>query len=273
MGLWDTVSSVAGAVGDFLGSDVGSNLLDIGATVGGGILGYQANKKGAKEIEKYNERAIEDIRTGSDQALASLLGISEDAARQLRQAYAVAAGTIRPDAQQPGADSILLNAMTSDPSRLNPSQKIMLDDLIRKTKNSLAASSLRGAGRAGQAVLADATGRMLGGFYDTNQRRSDEIARMFSQRGAQTRNTLASQAISKGQGLAELLTRLGGQTADLQYGTGRDVAELTRDIGMGKAGAALATGNLLGNSLGALTSSINRDYDRYKDPSTLATVG
>jgi hypothetical protein len=135
---------------------------------------------------------------------------------------------ISPDLDSGGADVLLKNRMTADPSVLTPAQQLSLDDTIRIGRNNLSAGGLRGAGRAGQAVLNDAVRRTKADAFTTNQARSDQAVNTLAARGANARSSAAN-----------IETGTSGANAGNIINTGNDIADTSGALPVAQANLAV----------------------------------
>jgi hypothetical protein len=122
---------------------------------------------------------------------------------------------------------------------LTQQQQIGRDDLIRNGQATLAASGLRGAGRAGVASLMDAVGRYDASAHGAND--AQDLTAMQTARGS------ADAAKNR---LADVNLQTGAQKANTEIGTGSAIAGNYQSSGntLGQIGQTLA-----GTVGGALT--------------------
>lgn len=197
--------------------------LDFAGTIGSGIIGAVGNAVGQSKSSAKSSKALKDYLKRQEASKVAAMGY------------------LQPDAEAGGnADLMVASRMTADPSRRNPSQEIAREDLIRTGRSNLSAGGLRGAGRAGQAVLDDSVRRFDAGVYDANQGRSDAAANLLSQRGAAARSGLANIESGTGSSMA-------GNVLD----AGSSDASQTGDYWASQA-------NLLGQTLGAVAGLARR---------------
>ncbi len=184
-----------------------------------------------------------------------------DAARQVQDGWAARAaameaanrraqetlGGIREYAQP--ATDYLRRVMAQDPYQLTPGQLTGQEDTLRDARNRVASGGLRGAGRAGAAVVNEASRRF------TDQATSQNIARS---------DTAAAQLQGQAYGASM-------RSAGYDIQTGQRVAEGTvpsADVG---ARADVANAALKGSVIGTLSSFIAGDQkeraneSKYKD--------
>ena len=214
------------------------SLIPAAAAVASSVIGANAQKKGINNAQATTRQGqaeaygfLDEGREGALDAVTPLIAPGDDARTYLR------------------------TAMASNPAMLRPSQKIALDDTIRQTKQGLAAGGLRGAGRAGTAVLGDVTGRTIARFQDQNQQRSDRSATTLEGRGAQARTNVANIEQQTGASKAASATGTASNIARLDTAAGQVGANLAGDLGY-SAGAA--TPGIV-DLIGALGKQENRD--------------
>lgn len=317
------LGDIAGAVGSFFGSSGGSatsDLIKAGTTLGGYVLSSNANKDAAAQeaqgttqgAQISSDAAIKAAQIEADAAkyAADLAYKGGQDARTEYQAAAdrgiTAINSGLDDYMKyvepllaPRTDVTMPVPQEAPPGRLSPAQQIAEQDLLRNTTSALAASGLRGAGRAGQAVLADADRRFLAGAYDTNQQRqdvaygraADNLQRIQAERDRQ--DAIAQQIggtqADTGRQIANVETGAGNQSgAALQTAANagaQQVAAAGRAQGAGvstagnltgqatanaadtQAQAALANSELLNRTIGQIGSIFaNDNQDKYKAP-------
>lgn len=149
--------SLFDAIGSFFGG--GGNVLGAAASLGGALLASEANKDAAEEARKGAEAQAAAIREGNLAAQARYEQRRTDSA--------------------PAMD-YLRTLVAMDPSQLTPSQRRGMEDYQRGAQARLAASGLRGAGRAGVASINEGAAGYLARAYDDNQRRADSAARALA---------------------------------------------------------------------------------------------
>lgn len=199
-------------------------------------------------------------------AVASLIGNSMGAsaenkglkkAQKEAEAMRVAAANrgiayLQPDIDAgAGGTDALMAMMTAHPEILSPSQQRNLQLLTQRGRANLSAGGLRGAGRAGQAVLDDAEEGFLADSFDANRGRSDRAAEILAGRGSQART-----------GAANITSGVGSANAGDIMSTGEQIA--SNDGNLFTAGA-----NTIGSTLGALSSFARRDRPYSKYPASL----
>lgn len=208
----------------------GPNILSAGLQLYGMKIQAGANRRAA-EIAKQGQMAqVAAIREGNRAAQERLDAVEQRTAP---------------------ASEYLRNVVAVDPNALTPSQKLALEDVRRESANRLAASGLRGAGRATTSALRKVEADFVGNAIDQNRRRADTAA-----------GVLAGQ----GYGAA---TRSAAIDAD----TGRAVGEGYGD--MGSTGAALesSAGDSQARVLGSIASIFASDAKEKERQSRYARQG
>jgi hypothetical protein len=240
--------SLFGAIADGIGSYFGapSGTGSALAGVAGTALGMIGNENAADTVAQGNRDALAYQEQKDAQARQDLLASKAQATGAL--APIVAAG-------QP-ARSYLSGQITNDYTKLTPMQQIGLEDLNRTTMNNLSVSGMRGAGYGGQAVLADADRRYLGGAYDTNRARSDAAA-----------GTLNNQGVNATQGTANADLGTGSNIAGINVGLGQAGSNLTQSTAGTNASADLASTRALASGIGSLSGiGSYSDQQKAQDP-------
>lgn len=207
----------------------------IGSAVAGGVAGWLGNDAAAGASKK---------------ALKFQKEMYRDAQKERQRGRKASLALVSPYFDSGAADAMIGRAMTSRPEVLTPSEEIALQDLNRRTLNNLSVAGMRGAGRGGQAVLADTTRRFLADAFDRNQARSDQAANTIASRGERARGTGANIETGAANAMASDAANFG-----------QDAAGHLLDQGA----ASTANFNLLGNTIGAITQLANQDrsYDKY----------
>lgn len=239
--------------GDLLSSLTGGDVLRGAAALGGAFLGANANESAA-------DAQIAAAREGQAQQLA-FARESRDLQEQARQRglSAIEAGTQR-------------YAETTAPLRterpivlptyrgLTTQQQIGLDDLRRDDNARLAATGMRGAGRAGIASVLDRDRRFMAGARAANDQ--DTLG---------ARRQARSSADAATANLGQVYAQEGGAKANVEIGQGNQMAQSLRSdgtaamqtanaIGGAQAGSDLGTGAIYQsaiNSLGGIFAGAN----------------
>lgn len=236
-------------------------LLSVGAPLLGAWLGGNANQKAA---DTAANASLESTR------------LQIEANEKARQEYrdAAARGIAAIQAGTGNYASTINPLLTPNPVQLpmyrglTPNQQIGREDLLRQGKATLAASGLRGAGRAGVGTILDADRRYIASAQDANDRES---------RGEMRR--AQGVADNARAGLAQVYAQEGGAIANTEIGAGNNIgASLAADgraagqnavaAGNAQAQATTANGDLWGGAIGALGSVIadgmkSQNWDKY----------
>lgn len=202
------------AVGDFFGGDdVASSLIDAGASLGGAFISSQANEAAADRVAQAEEeraRATERASLRADR-------------RFQEQRDLAAPGTER------------LRDIVVNPQGLTPEQQRGLEDARREANATLAASGLRGSGRAVTAALKDIDENFRARAIESNIGRADRAASQLSGEGFRA----GEQAINT------------GLRGDIGASEARTSGEFNR------ARAGIANAGLRGAALGDISSIIS----------------
>jgi hypothetical protein len=200
--------SLFDAIGEFFGS--GGVVAPI-AALGGAYLSSRANKDAAEEARKGAEANAAAIREGN---------------RLAQSRYEEQRALSTP------AVAYLQRVMAADPSVLTPEQQRGMADYDRTAAARLAASGLRGAGRAGVAAVNEGRAGYMADLYGQNQRRSDA----------------AAQRLSGGYFDAN------DNQAAIDRDTGRATGEAARSGGYLDANATTANAGQWGSAMGAIAN-------------------
>ena len=150
---------VISGIGSFLGSSEGASaVIQTAGALGGAAIAADANRDAAEAVaqaEQERAAAIRDASLRADQ-------------RYQEQSERAAPGTER------------LRGIIANPGQLTPEQQRGLEDARRDARASLAASGLRGAGRAVTAALQSVDDNFRSRAIETNIGRADQAARQLS---------------------------------------------------------------------------------------------
>ena len=242
MGFFSAIADVVGAGLGFAGNRAAADEAREGAERSAQISAEAADRARA-EYRQAAERGVTALQTGRDRARAEIdpiLGYTQEAPGYLR------------------------NVMLSADTDLTPDQQQGLDDLHRDIRSSLAASGLRGAGRAGVAAYGDAVGRYRSRAADQNQARRDQAAGVLEARGANARTNLGNLEADTGRGIAATETRTAIPAGQAIMQAGDVAAGAARDSGRYSADAMLANTSLAGNTVGSITALVADDLKRER---------
>lgn len=139
---------------------------------------------------------------------------------------------------------------------LTPNQTIAREDLLRRARSVVAASGLRGAGRAGVGTILDSDRRFMAQAADTNDALNRDAEKTnlglratLNQRQDAARSAIAGAYTGEGQGIASIEGSRGTQLAGLATQRGnltvaRGAANAGRVSKMGQIRAAGTAGSL-----------------------------
>lgn len=138
---------------------------------------------------------------GHEAALDQGLAGATDALRRGQMASEAAWGPTR----RVGTEALagLRGIARQQPGRLTPSQRRELDAYHRDARATLAASGLRGAGRAGIAAVNEGAAALRAGFHDTNRARIDRAMETLAQYGHGANADVAASRQRTGQVLGD----------------------------------------------------------------------
>ena len=200
-------------------------------TIGGALIGDRANRRAADTASEATIRAAEIEAEGARQAREAYEAAAQRGIAAIRQGTTGFEETIRP--------------LMVPVSGLTPAQQIALEDQTRDDNATLAASGLRGAGRAGVAAVMDSRRRFTADALDDNRSRSDAALSALANIRAQEGGAIASTEIGAGNQIGSTFTT-----------AAQSGARGVRDAGMVGAQSQLASGRLTGEALGSLGSII-----------------
>jgi hypothetical protein len=248
----DTIANLSGQAGDILGKAYDdaelARLASLDTTGAYTLprydaltgLGLDVGELGASQLEQavaeYVRQMGGDVdafaqtkRAGAERYRADLAGLDQELAALL-QPYAAGGES---------GLSVLQRIVAEDPANFTLSQGRPMDDAKRDATARLAASGLRGAGRAVTASLNDVEGGLRAKFLDQNQQRVDSAARALATMGygattktADTSRALGAAAAGAGLDTEDAIAKAGlaagmtGGQAQLQ--TARDAGAIRR---------------------------------------------
>lgn len=218
MGFWSDLGSIFEPVADFFGGN--------GGGVAGAIAGGVATLGGALISSSANERAAEKSAAAA-KAQADAITAGNQAAQQRFET--VQAQT------QPGLDH--LRGVVTNSQGLTPEQQRELEDVRRRSLDTISRSGLRGSGRAVTAALRGVEEGYVGRAIESNRSRADAAAGR----------------------LANPYFDAAGNMANLDASTGRAQGSAAMSAGLDDAAAGLATGSVRGQALGDIASLIASD--------------
>lgn len=242
-----------------LSSLTGGDILKAGTAIGGALLGANANSEAADDRIAANQAALDaqlaygregrqEMRAAADRGLASI--------RAGTQKYADTTAPLR----------IERPVMLPQYRGLTTQQQIGLEDLQRNDAATLAATGMRGAGRAGVAAVMDRDRRYMADARAGNDRTN--LAAKQQARGTADAATANLGQIYAQQGGAEANTEIqvGNNLGQALRADGTAVAQTTRESGAIGAGADTSNAQLYTsalNSLGGIFAGADREKPLY----------
>lgn len=241
--MLETILSIAAPlVGGLLSSSSNSSAADTAANASleSARLQIEANERARKEFREAAARGIGAIRAGTGNYAATI--------NPLLTPNPVALPTHR---------------------GLTAGQQIAHDDLMRDGRATLAASGLRGAGRAGVGTILDASRRFRANAADTNDRETRGEMRRAQGVADNARSGLAQVYAQEGGAIANTEIGAGNRIGESMTADGRAAGGAAADAGQYQAQATTANGNVWGDAIGALGSVIadaskNGNWDKYR---------
>lgn len=238
MGFFSDIAGIANIAGSIAG--IGSNLLARDQANEGTAKGAAVNAAAVREGET---RSLGTLNTGLERALADLQPLRTSGAAGGR---------------------ILQREAFADPSVLTPGQRKALEEAQRRSRNQLATTGLRGAGRTQSRILQEVTDNFSNRAIEDNRSRSTAAAdRLF---GTGANATVAGAS-------AELLTaaRGAGEIGVNARGIGGVGANAAQTQGVTSADATLGSGRVFGDTLGAIAAQIADDRKRQATTGAVAS--
>lgn len=208
----------------------GPNLLSTGLQLVGMKINADANKRAANIAQAGQRAQISAIQEGNRASQERLDAIEQQTAP---------------------ASEYLRNVIAVDPNALTPSQNLALEDVRRESANRLAASGLRGAGRATTSALRKVEADFVGNAIDQNRRRADSAAGVLA-----------------GQGYSAAV-----RSAGVDDDTGRSVGQSYSDMGNTAAALESSTGDSQARVLGSIASIFASDAKEKERESRYARQG
>jgi hypothetical protein len=216
-------------VGAFIGSSGNRSAANTAANAQ--LAGVQAQIEASREARR-------EFREGADRGIA-----------------AIRAGTGR-------YTETIAPLMTPNPVMLpthrglTANQQIGRQDLLRQGQATLAASGLRGAGRAGVGTILDADRRFIASAAEGNDRETRGEMRRAQSVADNARAGLAQVQAQEGGAIASTEVGVGNQMGASLAADGRATAAGTAQAGNYQAGATTANAQLWGDAIGGLGSVI-----------------
>lgn len=197
---------------------------------------------------------IQGISTGND-----IYGLNLD------QANADANAELQPYADNGlEATDYLMRVMGLDPSQLTPDQARVMQDYSRDLMAGLAASGLRGAGRAGVAAMNEGRADLGAKLYAINQERADSAAKALSGQGFQASNTISGNDYRTGTSKATNTYNATGDIAKNAYDYGKDIGAKTAAADEAAFGTKYNTSKGIGDLTGQYYQGLgNLQANRY----------
>jgi hypothetical protein len=249
-------------------------LIQAGGSIYGQKQAADANKDAARTTGEVSQGSADTLKGGYDQQLSSLLAVTPELRQNYAERYQGQESLYRPYVQAGNQGLAGIQAVAAqDPNQFTPEQQRGLDAYRRGAGARLAASGLRGAGRAGVAAVNEGDAAFRAKNFTENQRRSDaansDLMRYGYQGTGQTATAL-NNLYSNNATLSATDAQLIGNTAMDKAKTDA-AAESTG--GAALVAAQQANGAGWGSTLGSLGSVIasemkDRNRSRWDAPGT-----
>lgn len=206
------------------------------ASVAGAFIASSASSKAADQESDALDKASRISRESKDAGLGFITQGTDRAVEALG-----------PNFEKGALGTTALRTILARPSNmLSPEQRIQLADIRRSGQANLARSGLRGAGRAGVAVINDLERRTIAGFGSENRDRQQRVGEIFERRGGEAAvgeaNFRANEGVAKG---------------NIEVEVGTQIARNAAEAGQAQAAATTASGGILSSSLGTIGGIIS----------------
>lgn len=151
-------------------------------------------------LETSAEKYSGDLVSAAENEASGLKSGAQDYAATRKEGLTGVKSALKPYAEGSGTPALdyLNKLMSADPTQLDPQQKLMREKYLRDSSARLAASSLRGSGRAGVAAVNTGDANLEANMYAQNRDRSVAAA---------------GQLAGYGYGVAPILARAEDSTA------------------------------------------------------------
>jgi hypothetical protein len=241
-------------------------LIQAGGSLYGQKQAADANKSAARTTSEVSQGSADTLKGGYDQQLSSLLSVTPELRANYAARYQGQEGLYRPyvEGGMQGLAGIQTVA-SADPNQLTMEQGRAVDDYRRGAASRLAASGLRGAGRAGVAAVNEGDAKLRGSMFTENQRRRDAANTDLARYGYQGTGQTASALNSLYSNNATLSATNAQLTGNTQMDKAKADAAAQSTGGAALVAAQQANGAGWGETLGGLSSVIASEMkDRNK---------
>jgi hypothetical protein len=268
---FDATTGWQASTADQYADDLGRGVDAYGTAVGQGANRYR------DELAQTDARFRNDLYGGVDH-FAGIYDAGLDQADALLGEGADAFGARYAPYEAGGqqALSALSRIVAQDPNDLTLTQRRTVDDFLRSSDARLAASGLRGAGRAGVAAMNEGEAALRAQLIDQNQRRSDaatqQLASMgYGATGAVAGNdmavasTQARNAAQRGAAIGGALLDADRLAASNSARTGELAARTTLDTTRDTATKGLAANEAAARFRGGINADIGNEIGQYYD--------
>ncbi|MBB4266290.1 hypothetical protein [Roseospira visakhapatnamensis] len=219
------------------------------------LTGYHATLEGG--LDRY----LDAIGTGLGGAVETY-GLGSAAARRDIDAGQAAYAAQFAPYQDAGREALgsLRRIAGGDPSALTPSQRRLMEDHQRGMRANLAASGLRGAGRAGVAAFNEGQAALAADLYDQNRARQDAATDTLARYGYGASGSVAGNAERSAAAHAANMLETAGRQAAAITGASQNMGNAVLATAQNQGSAWLNTADTRArNALGvASDTALNR---------------
>jgi hypothetical protein len=232
-------------------------LLQVGGQIGGALLSSNANQKAADTVAQANERAAQIFTDAQAQGFDRYKALIDQAMGEATAYNERARGVYQGMADQSApAVAQLRQTAFSNPYTLTPQQQTAREGVVRDANARLAASGLRGAGRAGVATVNKAAQDFDNSAWSSNRSRADAANNTLFGANQNAENNIAATDRQTGATRANMVAGAATAANQASQNTGAYTAGTTRETGQTEANSGTADANLWGGAIGALSNVI-----------------
>ncbi len=226
-----------------------------------GAANFFGQKAAGESVEQGNAAMIAAIAKGQELALEEIRLSKEQAFGFLDQGRQATLDLLAPLLISGAAgEGVLRREALADPGVLTSAQQRGLEEAQRVSRNQLATSGLRGAGRTQVAVLKEVTDNFISGAQETNRDRAVAAADRLFGAGSSARVGAANTEFSTGTSKANAATGAGANAAGVIENASRAIAggesATGSTIGGLRGGAIVGTGRVVGETLGTIAGQM-----------------
>jgi hypothetical protein len=181
-------------------------------------------------LPRYAQNANETL-DAVDAYSGDMLGVEDDLTSLIQQSKGEFSDQYDPYIQSGARASQYLDSILGmDPSQKTLSQQRSYDQALADMKANLAASNLRGAGRAGVASINEGVAEMNARTEDENRRRMDAVASNLAQTGYNATGSVANNAVRASEAMQNNRNRIGTNLAETGLKTATTLSDRQLDV-------------------------------------------